>query len=190
MPLILLLCGCSEIKGNTNTISVSDVTDREQAILHMNTNHAFMFDYNVSDEYKKATVWVEKYEAGKLADHPVSSITTSVKTDGTILFSIQKPIQEFNKTILNLSVGNKDGSGSGLNVDEQPDEFNKMGALSSTFTGDAKSVEDEIILATICYSKGNEIGTITSEFYDEPEAHLDELADYDLVYVLKSHIKK
>ncbi len=190
IPLIFVLCGCSEIKGDTNTISVSDVTDREQAILHMNTNHAFMFDYNVSDEYKEATVWVEKYEAGKLADHPVSSISTSVKTDGTILFSIQRPIQEFNKTILNLSIGDKDGSGSGQSVDEQPDEFNKMGAVSSTFTGDTKSVEDEIILATICYSKGKEIGTITSEFYDEPEAHLDELADYDLVYVLKSHFKK
>ncbi|WOV85678.1 hypothetical protein PGH26_07000 [Sporosarcina jeotgali] len=190
IPLIFVLCGCTEIKGNTNTISVADVTDREQAILHMNTDHAFMFDYNVSDEYKEATVWVEKYEAGKLADHPVSSISTSAKTEGTIIFSIQRPIQEFNKTVLNLSIGDKEGSGSVQNIDVQPEDFNKMGAISSTFSGDAKSVEDENVLATICYSKENEMGTITSAFYDEPEAHLDELADYDLVYVLKSHFKK
>lgn len=65
-----------------------------------------------------------------------------------------------------------------------------LSSTSSAFPGESKSVGDELILAVLCFSKENEMGSLTTAFYDDPEAHMEELDNYDLVYVLKTTFKK
>lgn len=149
--LLVILAGCSENRGKTNTISVSDVSDRERAILHMNTDHAFMFDFNVNGEFNEAMVWVEKYEKGILADDLVSSLSAPVDHNGMIVFSIQRPISEFDKTIVNVSISNDEGSSSGQNLDIQPENFDEMSSTYSTFDGTAKFVGDELTNFDLVY---------------------------------------
>ncbi|MGG0643000.1 hypothetical protein ABE021_03485 [Sporosarcina gallistercoris] len=113
LTLIVILAGCSETKEKTNILSVSDVTDRERAILQMNTDHGYMFDFKVNEEFKEATVWVEKYEKGSLADHPVSSLSSSIRNKGTIIFSMQRPVSKFDKTVLDVGSETKKGAAQG-----------------------------------------------------------------------------
>ncbi|MBD7909492.1 hypothetical protein [Sporosarcina gallistercoris] len=127
----------------------------------------------MNEEFNEAMVWVEKYEKGILADDPVSSLSSPVDNNGMIIFSMQRPISEFDKTIVNVSISNDEGSSSGQNLDDQPKKFEEMSSAYSTFDGEAKFVGDELILATICFSKNNEMGSLTTEYYENPEAHLE-----------------
>ncbi|MDW0109431.1 hypothetical protein [Sporosarcina aquimarina] len=189
--ILLVISGCSSINAETNTITVSDLTNREQALLSMNTDNAFMFDYDVDKEFKEVSVWVEKYEDGKFAHDPISSFITPVEKDGTILFTLQRPIPGFDQSVLNLGVISKDGSGSVQNSDEQPEKFEEMASTASTFSGELNPLNEENVIATICFSKNDAgLSTITSSYYEDPEANVEELAQYDLVYVLKVQFKK
>lgn len=191
LALLLVISGCSRMNAKTNTIAVSDLTNREEALLSMNTDNAFMFDYNVDEEFKEVNVWVEKYEEGKFSHDPISSFITPVEKDGTILFTLQRPIPEFDQSVLNLGVLSKDGSGSVQNIDEQPEKFEEMASTSSSFSGELKPLNEENVLATICFSRDDAgMSSVTSSYYEDPEANVEELAEYDLVYVLKVEFKK
>ncbi|REB07439.1 hypothetical protein DVB69_11470 [Sporosarcina sp. BI001-red] len=191
LTLIVVLSGCSGVLDKRNTLSVSDLTDREQGLLSIYSDNMFVYDYHVDKDFKEVTIWVEKYEAGKFMDEPVSSIITPVEAEGTIMFSMQRPLVEYDKNVLNLAVTRKDGSGSVQNIDEQPVGFQEMASTSSSFPGELRPLEEENVLATICFSKeSNGMSSMTSEFYEDPEGSIEKLGQYDLVYVLKIQFNK
>ncbi|WP_077602911.1 hypothetical protein [Oceanobacillus sojae] len=62
----LTLAACGQNESDANTISISELTEREDVILSVTSEQSFVFDFNIDDEYKEVAVWIEKYEAGNL----------------------------------------------------------------------------------------------------------------------------
>ena len=89
--LFVVLSACnSSSNSNTNTLSVAELTERENAILATTADKSFVFDFETDGEYKEVSVWLEKYEAGELVDDRLSEITTNINENGSIIFSNTK----------------------------------------------------------------------------------------------------
>lgn len=63
----LVACKADDQKSE-NSLSVPELTAREKAILENSSEHSFLIDFNVDETYKEMSVWVEKYEFGKLVE--------------------------------------------------------------------------------------------------------------------------
>lgn len=48
-----------------------------------------------------------------------------------------------------------------------------------------KPIKGEMVLASICYSKKKTMSSLSSDFYKDVEGHINEIKDYDIVYLLK-----
>ena len=47
-----------------------------------------------------------------------------------------------------------------------------------------------MVLASICYTLDEEGATsLSSDFYEDPKSNMDELKDFDVVYLLKGEFK-
>lgn len=84
--VILSACG-GHSKPEENIISAAELSERENAILSTTANQSFVFDFNVDGKYKEASVWVEKYESGKLVNDSISGIKSDIKENGSIIFT-------------------------------------------------------------------------------------------------------
>ncbi|QUW23614.1 hypothetical protein JSQ81_08980 [Sporosarcina sp. Marseille-Q4063] len=70
--LVFVLSACVTNNAKSNTISAVGLTERENAILSTTSDISFVFDFNTDSEYKEVSVWIEKYELGKLVDDKIS----------------------------------------------------------------------------------------------------------------------
>jgi hypothetical protein len=185
LALALSACGNSNLKANT--IAEAKLTEREKGILSTTSNQSFVFDYNIESEYKKVTIWIEKYEFGKLVDEPIGGMTTEVKDKGSIIFTAFKSNDTQNQTLFNVGLHSNGDTGS----------YNTSDIISSNGTdgmfiswGNISEVIEitngEVVLASICYSRGSTMASRTSEFYRDVEGRIHEIKDYDVVYLLKS----
>ncbi|MFC4387907.1 hypothetical protein ACFOZ1_08790 [Gracilibacillus marinus] len=190
--LVFTLSACDEnnSEANTNaskdnTISVVELTERENAILATTTDQAFIFDFNIDDEYKNASVWVEKYEFGKFVDDEMGQLTTQVEKNGSIVVAIPKigDNQQFN---FNVGISSEGSTGSISGFDANSNELENMLNVSASFQEKSTSIEDEVVLASICYSDSNGMNSLTSDFYKDVEGHMDELKAYNVVYLIKA----
>lgn len=87
--------------SQSNTISTVELSDK-----------SFVFDFDIDDEYKRLSVWVEKYELGKLVDDKISYIITPVENSGSIIFATLKADRSRNYQTLNIGITGNDGAGS------------------------------------------------------------------------------
>ncbi|MGD7018494.1 hypothetical protein ACQCVC_20690, partial [Bacillus altitudinis] len=76
--LAISLNACDDNSPQSNTLSVAEPTERENAILATTADRSFVFDFSIDSEYKEASVWIEKYEAGTLADDQINKLTAPV----------------------------------------------------------------------------------------------------------------
>ncbi|WP_338749564.1 hypothetical protein [Bacillus sp. FJAT-52991] len=187
--LVFSLIACDN--GNTNlkanTISETKLTEREQAILTTTANQSFIFDFNVDDKYKNVDLWVEKYESGKLVGK-VNDISTEIKNKGTIIFTTSNTIEESNQALFTISVHNDGSTAAGSNQETVPKDY--LSIVSGSNPLDNASITDQMILASICYSSSeDEVSTLSSDFYRDADKHMDELKDYEVVYLLRSEFK-
>lgn len=70
-PILILLVAslgaCDRYNSKSeNTLFEANLTEREQGILSATAEKSFVFDFNTDGKYKKVSVWVEKYESGKM----------------------------------------------------------------------------------------------------------------------------
>ncbi|MGM7635325.1 hypothetical protein [Bacillus sp. Hm123] len=177
------LVACS----NDNTISETTLTEREEAILTNTANQAFIFDFNVDDKYKNVNLSVEKYESGKLVGE-VNNISTKIKGKGTIIFTTSQTMEESNQALFAVSVHN-DGSTSTIwNPETTP-----KGELSTVWGShplDNTPITDQMVLASICYSSSQDgVSALSKDFYDDADKHMNELKDYEVVYLLRGEFK-
>ncbi|UOQ48714.1 hypothetical protein MUN88_00690 [Gracilibacillus caseinilyticus] len=61
-----------------------------------------------------------------------------------------------------------------------------MGSVWGSFSEEDVSIEEEVTLASICYSEEGSMASLTNDFYQDADGHLDELADYDIAYIVKA----
>lgn len=187
--LSLSLVACkADVPKPENILSVPELTAREKAILESSSEHSFLIDFKVDDTYKEMSVWVEKYEFGKLVEDEKGRMTTGVEKNGTIIFTTSKTDDDQDQSMFNTSIQNDDGLVSATypeSIDRKdssvwgsPDKIN----INST---------TKLALASICYSSGNEgIRSLSTDFYGDMDGHMDELKEYDVVYLLRSEFTK
>ena len=183
--LVLSLVACDDSNSNLkiNTVSDAKLTEREKVILSSTADKSFVFDFKVDDKYKEVAVWVEKYESGNLVGE-VNRISTEIKNKGTIIFTTSNPIEESNQAIFTISINSDGSTGTGWFTETITDELSAVWGSNSL---GSISVMDKMVLASICYSNSNkEISTISTDFYSDVDSHINELKDYDVVYLLRS----
>ncbi|GIN90538.1 hypothetical protein J6TS1_31690 [Siminovitchia terrae] len=191
--ILILLVGslgaCSNNNSNT-MISAANVNEREETILSTITSESFLFDFN-NTEYKEVAVWVEKYESGKLVDDQLGYMTTQVDKKGSIILATAKASDNEKQQTFHIGVGDQDGTSSASVLDKKPKDADAMSIVYSGLPEEKTLDGGEILLANIAYSN-NEFGTssISNQFYEDPEAHMDELNEYNVVYLFKAKFMK
>lgn len=134
------------------------------------------------------SVWVEKYEFGKLVEPEMGRMTTAVKDNGTIIFTTSKMVDGQNPSMFNISIQNDDGTDTAT----YPETIDEMESSVWGSAGNLKiNSTNKLALASICYSSGNEgIRSLSTDFYGDSDSHMDELKKYDVVYLLRSEFTK
>ena len=171
-----------------NILSVPELTAREKAILESSSEHSFLIDFKVDDTYKEISVWVEKYEFGKLVEDEKGRMTTGVEKNGTIIFTTSKTDDDQDQSMFNISIQNDDGTDT-VTYPEAIDE------MDSSVWGSAGKLKinstTKLALASICYSSGNGgIRSLSTDFYGDMDGHMGQLKEYDVVYLLRSEFTK
>ncbi|MBD8033337.1 MULTISPECIES: hypothetical protein [Solibacillus] len=189
LALILLLLNYFLFDSNKNTISVAELTDRENAILSSSADQSFVYDFNTDKEYKEVTIWIEKYESGNLIEDKIGELSTQVEGDGSIIFTTSKNSISKQPTF-NMAVGGKEGVSSISAYDANSKDLDDMSSVWGSFRGDNTSIEDEVVLGSICYSNDGRMNSLSAEFYQDVNGHINEIEKYDVVYLLKANFNK
>lgn len=186
--LIFILSACDD--NNSNTISVAELTDRENAILSSSSDNSFVFDFNIDKEYKEVTVWLEKYESGNLVEDKIGDLTVQVEGDGSIIFTTSKTNNSQNQSTFNIAISSKAGVSS-INVfDQNSYSLDDMSSVWGPFPRENTFIEGKVVLGSICYSKDGMMNSLTDDFYQDVDGHINELEKYDVVYLFKADFIK
>jgi hypothetical protein len=189
--LVFTLSACDNNNTKSNTISVVELTEKENAILSTTSDKSFVFDFNIDSEYKEVSVWIEKYESGDLVDDKLSHITTQVEDNGSIIFATPKTDYNEKQKTFNIGISSNGGTASISGYDTNSDGLDNMSSVWSNFQGEKTSIEGEVVLASICFSNDkNDMSSLTTNFYEDIEGHMYELEKYDIAYLLKTEFIK
>lgn len=187
--LVFNFSACDNKK--TNTISVGVLTERETAILSTTSDKSFVFDFNIDSEYKKASVWIEKYELGELVNDKLSYMVTQVEGNGSIIFVMSKMIKNQKQRMFNIGISSKDSLSSISGYDQISDDLENKSSVWGSFPGENISLDGQVILASICYSNDRTgISSLSNGFYSNADGQMNELKNYDVVYLLKVEFLK
>ena len=183
--LLFIAClgACNKEALLANTLVEVKLTDREKFLLSSTSDKSFVFDYKVDKKYKQVSLWVDKYEFGKLVEEKLNNTVIDINNKGTIIFSISSKLVDQKESTFNISVGSEGGySGSSTK------QMIPTGRQSTWGSNPSESIQisNKIVLASICYSNGQGMSSLTKAFYTEIDNHLNEIKDYDIVYVLRA----
>ena len=185
--LIALSLGACGNKNSVkvNSISKTQLTDDEKTLLASTSDKSFVFDFNVDSTYKEASVWVEKYEFGKKAEDVTGLIQSSISEKGKIIFSTIRTTKDASELFsICIASGNSLSKANSLNVIMKNNRANVAGTWGSNETKNIP-ISDNMTLASMSYSRGGSLRSLSKEFYEDTSNHLDEIKDYDEVYLLK-----
>ncbi|PIC76646.1 hypothetical protein CSV74_10170 [Sporosarcina sp. P19] len=191
LSCLLFLTACAAT--DTNKLTIPELSDREKQILETAANTAFVFDYTADQNYKKVTLWVEKYEKGKKVAEPISELSTPMpgeSTKGSIVLTVTQTLEE--ELLFSASVSDDKGAASVSNQEELK-TLKDMATLFNTNPQEGLLLSDNMLLAGIIYTstaEGSPTSTLSSDFYEQREGYLDELKEYDVVYVLRASFEK
>jgi len=184
--LIGLMSACDSV-GNEKSdyISEADLDEREEMILTTVADQSFVFDYN-NTSYEEVSVWIEKYESGEMVNDELGYMTTDIDEQGSIIFATAIDEEPHEKETFYLGVGDENGTSSSTPSDEAALTSENMSIVSGSFTEEIAIDKDETVLASIAYSNDEHgVSSISSDFYENPENNLEELEEYDVVYLFK-----
>ncbi|MFS0880779.1 hypothetical protein [Metabacillus niabensis] len=192
IPITITLVSCSQKETKAeNTISVANLTNREEAILSITSDNSSVFEFQLDNrKYKQLSLWVEKYELGKLVNEEINFMTTEVEGKGTIIFTASQPDDEQNQFEFHIGVESNRSTSSANAVDSlanaSPD-----GVSYSWETNPSISIKNEMVFSSICISKPGAEGmsSLSTEFYQDVDRHIDKLKEYDTVYLLRGEFK-
>ena len=185
IAIVVTVLGACNNESNSNTISIAELTEKEIGIFSTVADKSFVFDFNVDDEYEETSVWVEKYEFGELVESKLSHITAAVEETGSIIFAASKNEKQ---NVINIGIN---GNGDTASKSDFDNDLEEMASVWGNFEGEKTLNEGEIVLANICYSSDeNGMSSLTNDFYDDVEGHMNELEEYDVVYLLKAEFVK
>ncbi|WP_010530575.1 hypothetical protein [Lentibacillus jeotgali] len=171
----------SNINTDTNTISSTDLSKMEKAILSTTSDESFVFNFNIDNKYNEMSVKVEKYKKGDLVDDKLTQISLEVSDgEGTIIITSQKDNAEVNHSAFNIGISSGGSTGSTSVLDNDIEKKGTMG----TFQENEISIENgEAVLSGIAISNNeNNSMSFRSNFYEDSS----EMKKYDVVYLFKA----
>jgi hypothetical protein len=184
--LIFVLSACVNNNAKSNTVSAVELTERENAIISTTSDKSFVFDFNSDSDYKELSVWVEKYESGKLVNDAISSLITDVEGNGSIIFATSKPDENGKQQTFNIGISGNGSIVSVSNLETNSADLNAMSSVWDNLQGKNNSIEGELVLANIGYSSDGSMSSLTTDFFKDVEGHMDELEKYEIAYLLKA----
>lgn len=190
--LVIVLGACNGNK--TNTISVADLTDREEDILSMITEQSFLFDYNVDDTYQEVTFWVEKYESGKLVEKINNEAGAPIHGSGSLIFAIAQDPEDKNLLTFLTGLKNEDAKDGDIIPSFSGSVTGKKELDKATWRTqviqESVPIKGEMTLASLCYTfDDNGITQSSTDFNEDPEKYMDELKEFDVAFLLKGEFK-
>lgn len=195
--IALSACGDNNVNeenlNRSNTIEAAELTNREKGILSTTSAQSFVFDFNIDHEYKEVSIWIEKYEFGKVVDEQIGYTTTEVSDNGSIFFTTSKSNPSLNQISFNMGIHSNGITGSSSSIPDIISDKSTEGM--STVWGNINEpmeiTDGELVLGSICYAWGeNSMSSLTSEFYKDIEGRIHEIESYEVVYLLKSKFMK
>ncbi|MRH41634.1 hypothetical protein GH741_02975 [Aquibacillus halophilus] len=181
--LVFSLAACNAF--NSNTISIVELTERENAILSTTSEKSFVFEFNVDSEFDEISVWIEKYEFGRLVDEKLNRISTQVEKNGSIIFTNSINNNE-NQNTFNIGIGSNGGAVSSHGFDKNAIGLDKMSSVWGNFQGKKTFDEEQLVLANISYSSNeNSTSSVSTSFFEDVEGRMIDLKEYDVSYLLK-----
>lgn len=182
------LTACSGVESNT--IVEAELTDRENEILSTTSKLSFVFDFNIDNEYKEVSLWIEKYEFGELVDER-GGIGTEVMEEGSIIFTTNEPISNQNETLFTIGVISNEGTASGRTSDLVPVQgtegrFTIVGNINE----EMDITDEEIVLASIGFSWEESISSFSPDLYTNAEHRSTMLENYEVAYLLVTKFTK
>ncbi|MFF2753942.1 hypothetical protein ACFVR1_09370 [Psychrobacillus sp. NPDC058041] len=187
--VLFMICigACNKEIQETNTLAEAKLTDKEKFLLSSTSDKSFVFDYKVDKKYKKVSLWVEKYEFGKLIEEKLNSIVTEIDNEGTIIFSISPTLVDQKESTFNISVGSESGHSGSSTQQIMPTVLQSTWATNPS---ESVQISDKMVLASICYSNGQGMSSLSKDFYSKIDNRLNEIKNYDVVYVLRAEFLK
>ncbi|KAB2487454.1 hypothetical protein [Priestia endophytica] len=185
LTISLAACKGDDSKNvKANTISSATLTEREEALLSGPADQFFVFDFNAGDQYKEVAVWIEKYESGKLVGE-LNRMSTEIKNTGTMVFSTAKVNEENNQDRFSISVHSNEATNTAWSPETMKDD--NFSIVSGSNPLDNISMKNKnMVLASIAYPSSEEGNrTFSTDFYEDIDSHMNELKNYDVVYVLR-----
>ncbi|MFF2448389.1 hypothetical protein ACFVSW_14935 [Neobacillus sp. NPDC058068] len=185
--LVFTLSACNKNNSKSNTVSVAELATKENAMLTTTSDKSFVFDFNVDSEYKDVSVWIEKYESGKLVDDKISHITSQIEENGSIIFALPKTNESTKQLTFNIGISSNSSTDSISGFDSNSNGLDKMSSVWGNIQEGNTSIEGETVLASICYSNDKSgMSSLSSDFYKDVDGHMNALKKYDVVYLLKA----
>ncbi|QFF98613.1 hypothetical protein PB01_07080 [Psychrobacillus glaciei] len=181
--LVVCLGACNKEIQSTNTLAEAKLTDKEKFLLSSTSDKSFVFDYKVDKKYKQVSLWVDKYEFGKLVEEKLNNMLTEIDGTGMIIFSTSQTIAEQKESTINISVNNYNGFST---IRTQLIIPKVMQSTWGSNPSEYIPIADKMVLASICYSNGHGMSSLTNDFYSDIDNRLYEIKDYDVVYVLRA----
>ncbi|RLL48449.1 hypothetical protein D8M04_04090 [Oceanobacillus piezotolerans] len=181
--LIFAFGACSNFKPNT--VSVAELTERENAIFSTTSEKSFVFDFKIDREYEEVSVWIEKYELGELVDDKLVHLTTEVEQNGSIIFTVPRT-NNLKQNNFNIGVSSSGGTSSISGFDSDSTGLAEMSSVWGSFQEMITIEGGEVVLADICYSNENVMSTLSMSFYEDVESNMSELEEYNVAYLLKA----
>lgn len=184
--MLVVLSACNS-DPNSNTISVSELTDRENTILSTTSEKSFVFDFETDGDYQEVSVWIEKYEAGELIDGQLNEVRTQIDESGSIVISNPKISNTEKKHTFSIGIGSNGSTGSLSSYDTNSINQDGIASVWGSFPEELPLNEDEIVLAYIGYSTDeSSMSTLTTDFYEDSQDNINELKKYDVTYLFKA----
>lgn len=180
---LCLLAACSNETKVDNVLTNVELSDREKLLLASASDESFVFEFRAKDENKQVSLWVDKYEFGKLTEEHIGRLTTEIEEKDLLILSISKIPLDEEMLIFNTIVGHGTSFSKVTAQQLSPTESQSIWGSNPLET---IPISNQMVLATMCYAKGNGMSSLSSEFYTDIDNHISEIANYDVVYVLKS----
>ena len=189
--ILCVLTACTSGGKTKSQVQALDLDDKEQWLMEMVTEQAFVFDYQTNKTDHLLSLWVEKYEAGKLVEENLVELSSEMEKEGSLIFATSKQVEDSKEVTIHLGAGNEDGYVSMVTTvslavpnDELMTIFEKIEKKKTIEAG------KELVLATIAHTHSDTtITSIHPDFYDNPADNLDAIKKYDILYVLKLAMK-
>jgi len=193
--LVLSLSGCQEPKNiqdatnkEYNIIKRAELSkDEENLFGASGVDRFFVFDYHLIDTNGRwAEIWIDYYEEGTHVSKIASGDFMLDKEEGRIALTIDDiPNSDQREYVVSLMDETGYSSGS-INTNK------RQGDISSTWkTIEEREIvfEDDLILAVIVESKGNQTMGISEDIFDEDQKAIRDVLQNDYVYILKCHFR-